>query len=196
MSINSIKACPQNQFTPPKPFRKIILMTDDNFSIYNTTSILGEIMIFFSINLSISLHTDFFPLWMREIEIMAMKMWLANHLLEYTKFSKPFSLFHHLIGTMGMMSMCVVCSMFIWYNLLATWIYLSFCWLMRKFYSNNSKVISAYICLSGIIQSSWMNNSISFERSFALLSKSGEKKNALKIKRITFNNTKIWLLRT
>ena len=96
------KSLPQNQFTPPKPFRKIILMTDDNFSIYNTISILGEIMIFFSINLSISLHTDFFPLWMREIEIMAMKMWLANHLLEYTKFSKPFSLLHHLIGTMSL----------------------------------------------------------------------------------------------
>ena len=50
------KSLLQNQFTPPKPFRKIILMTDDNFSIYNTTSILGEIMIFFFYHL-----VDFSP---------------------------------------------------------------------------------------------------------------------------------------
>ena len=65
-SVHRLHKClPQNQSTPPKNLSEKYI-GDDNFSIY-ATSILGEIMIFFSVIKSISLHTQIFSLWKREI---------------------------------------------------------------------------------------------------------------------------------
>ena len=74
---------------------------DDNLSIY-ATSILGEIMIFFPVIKSISLHTQIFSLWKREIrdngnESVISKSFARVYEIQQTIFSIP-SFNRHLQG--------------------------------------------------------------------------------------------------